>query len=78
MKMLIIGITCIGLVGLIGVMGWLAGSGRKSAHVRTPLEHWSKWSVPYDTTPRGWYFECGLVQYRTNLDSGLVEVRGVR
>lgn len=41
-------------------------------------ERWSKWSTPIDTRPQGWYYERGTIQYRTNLDTGEVAVRGVQ
>jgi hypothetical protein len=40
--------------------------------------HWSKWSTPYNTKADGWQREHGIVQYRTNLDSGLVIERNIR
>lgn len=43
---------------------------------RTP--RWSLWSIPEDTTTNGWYRERGVIQYRTNLDTGLVERRTVQ
>lgn len=39
---------------------------------------WSKWSTPYNTAADGWYREHGIIQCRTNLDTGLVEERNVR
>lgn len=41
-------------------------------------ESWSRWSLPYNTRADGWAHEHGIVQYRTNLDTGLVEERNVR
>ena len=40
-------------------------------------ERWSKWSAPIDTRTQGWYYQRGIIQYRTNLDTGRVEMRGV-
>lgn len=43
-----------------------------------PKTHWSKWSTPYNTRADGWTHEHGIVQYRTNLDTGAVIERNVR
>jgi hypothetical protein len=71
-----------GLMG-IALMAVIVDSFRLSKQVQADLQsqqpvHWSKWSVPYDTARDGWSRDHGIVQYRTNLDTGLVEERSVQ
>jgi hypothetical protein len=67
-------------------LGFYAGSHKHLTPALSPLQRnaerenscWSKWSAPHDTSVNGWYREHGVVQYRTNLVTRLVEERNVR
>lgn len=43
-----------------------------------PDKKWSKWSTPVDTGTNGFWLQNGLIQYRTNLDTGLIERRTIQ
>lgn len=42
------------------------------------LNEWSRWSEPVDTTPLGFWHREGMVQYRTNNFTGLIEARSIK
>jgi hypothetical protein len=73
-------------IGLIAGVLWLNLNSHAAAQQRRPTPtgatamdaDWSKWSAPHDTSVNGWYREHGVVQYRTNLVTGLVEERNVQ